>query len=275
MGGIADRLLTPKAKEEVAKLLAQDVDKNDNLSGRKTLLQVANWADEIRSTEANEPYWHYDKLQLCKAPPPPKDGAFCDENCASAQILAKTRILADPSKPLRQRNEALKWIVHLVGDVHQPLHAASNVYDPGTLDSEFAKDDRGGNHVPVVIDGYATRGRMNLHKAWDNAFVDIALRLNRQTSVPSALLGSLAKDAEKLVDSVKSAPVSDWVLESHRLAKGVAYDFEDFGCREPVDDEVVLSVEYRKRAASVVRERIVLAGARLARLLNGALDAGN
>jgi hypothetical protein len=259
----------------LAKVLAEDVDKNGNRSKRKTLLQVANWADEIRSTDANEPRWHYDKLVLCKAPPLPKDGAFCDKECASAQIKAKMRILSDSSNELRDRNEALKWIVHLVGDVHQPLHAASNVYDSGVLDSEFSKDDRGGNHVPVVITGYSSRGRLVLHKAWDNAFVDIALKLNGHASIPPATLAALAKDAEKLSVSIVSTPVSDWVLESHRLAKTVAYDFDDFACREPVDADVTLSAEYRQRAASVVRERVVIAGARLAHLLNSALDPGN
>lgn len=273
VGGIADRLLTNKAKAQVAMLLAQDLDLYEQPSGRTTLLQVANWPDEIRKTDAHEPYWHYDKLQLCKAPPAPVDGKFCGENCASAQIAAKTKILSDPSQPLRERNEALKWLVHLVGDVHQPLHAASNVYMDGETDAKQSKDDRGGNHVPVVIEGYRTRGSLNLHKAWDTAFVDIALKLNQRVSVPGPLLNHLADAARQLDPQSVAKPVVDWVRESHHLARTEAYNFDDFGCREPVDDEVTLSTDYKKQAAKTTKARIILAGARLARLLNEAVGS--
>ena len=72
-------------------------------------------------------------------------------NCASVQLERQLTILADRSQATKTRNKALKWIVHLVGDIHQPLHAADNA-------------DRGGNSVLV-------RGAANLHAAWDVAIV--------------------------------------------------------------------------------------------------------
>ena len=72
-------------------------------------------------------------------------------NCASAQLERHLKILADKTATTRSRNEALKWIVHLVGDIHQPLHASDNA-------------DRGGNSVLV-------RGAANLHSVWDVAVV--------------------------------------------------------------------------------------------------------
>jgi hypothetical protein len=105
---------------------------------------VSVWADEIRGTATDEPRWHYDDAPVC-------DNASRDQycpggQCNSAQLERLTRVLAEPQAPLRARNEALKWVVHLVGDIHQPLHAADN-------------GDRGGNDVRVALAGVHTRGR--------------------------------------------------------------------------------------------------------------------
>ena len=94
VGAIADRLLTPAARAAVAELLAGDLDKFGNPSGRTTLESVAVWADEIRGTAADRPRWHYDDVPVCGSAPPRE--RYCpDGECNSAQLERLTALLRD------------------------------------------------------------------------------------------------------------------------------------------------------------------------------------
>ena len=145
VGGVADRLLNDKAKAQVAILLANDLNKDGDASGRKTLEEVATWANEIRSTSANRPNRHFDDIPSCGAVPATPDWCPADGECATHQIDQLKGVLGDPSRSDLERNEARKWIVHLVGDLHQPLHAATNAYKGGVKDRKGNPTDRGGN----------------------------------------------------------------------------------------------------------------------------------
>jgi len=122
-------------------------------------------------------------------------------------------VLADTHAASRDRNEALKWVVHLVGDIHQPLHAADN-------------GDRGGNRVPVALAGVRTRGRENLHRAWDNDLVRLALHA-RERPQPAADIDALALEASSLVEDAGQGAPDSWALESNNLARSVAYHYRD------------------------------------------------
>ena len=119
--------------------------------------------------------------------------------------------MADPQAAPRARNEALKWVVHLVGDLHQPLHAA----DDG---------DRGGNAVQVALAGFRTRGRESLHRAWDNDFVQLALQArNRQQ--PPADVDAVGVAAHTLLGEAGEGNPDSWASESNNLARNVAYHY--------------------------------------------------
>ena len=255
VGAIADRLLTPAAHAVVAQLLAADLDKSGSPSGRTTLEAVSVWADEIRGTAADEPRWHYDNAPLCGNAP---RETYCPAGqCNSAQLERLTRVLADEHTPLRQRNEALKWVVHLVGDIHQPLHAADN-------------GDRGGNEVRVALAGVHTRGRESLHRAWDGELVRLALHTgNRQRPPPD--IDALAPEARRLVLDAGQGTPAEWARQSNRLAASVAYRYPGFACGRVPDGIVVLDRDYQREAEDIVRERLLLAGGRLANLLNEVL----
>ena len=162
VGDIASQFLTPAATQQVNELLQGDLLADGKPSGRKTLGQVASWPDELRLTpeqKATAPY-HYDDAPFCTAP---DYTVYCaDGKCASAWFDKQVAILKDRAQPPRARNEALKWIVHIVGDVHQPLHSSDH-------------DDRGGNDVDITWLGKRSdepvEGRAaypyNLHTAWD------------------------------------------------------------------------------------------------------------
>jgi len=258
VGAIADRLLDPATREAVARLLADDLDRSGNLSGRTTLESVSVWADEIRGTPASRPRWHYDNLPVCGEI---SQQHHCgDEECNSAQLRRLTAVLADTHSTVRRRNEALKWLVHLVGDIHQPLHAADN-------------SDHGGNDVRVALAGVRTRGRLSLHGAWDNELVQAALGSRSHQRPPGDIEVLVAQSRRLAARAGQGAPDS-WALESNELARHVAYDFGGFACKRVPPAIVVLDRAYQQRAVAVVRERLLLAGARLAALLNETLEPG-
>jgi hypothetical protein len=257
VGAIADRLLTPQAHAVVAQLLQGDLDKFGNPSGRTTLEAVSVWADEIKGTPASRPRWHYDNRPVCGSLP---RWRYCpDGQCNSAQLERLIGVLREPHAAPRERNEALKWVVHLVGDIHQPLHAADN-------------GDRGGNDVQVALAGVRTRGRESLHRAWDGELVRLALN-TRDRQRPPAGIDALALAARRLVADAGQGTPGSWASESNRLARSVAYRFPGFACGRVPQGIIVLDAAYQREAERVVRERLLLAGARLADLLNRVLPA--
>jgi S1/P1 Nuclease len=257
VGAIADRLLTPAARIAVLQLLADDRDKFDNPSGRTTLESVSVWADEIRGTPADRPAWHYDNAPLCGSEP--KSSYCANGQCNTEQLKRLSALLADGRRPVRERNEALKWVVHLLGDLHQPLHAADN-------------NDRGGSDVSVVLEGMRTRGRETLHRAWDNDLVQVALRTARRQQ-PPADVDALAAQAQRLVGEAGQGTPDSWASESNHLARNVAYNFPGFVCGRSPERIVVLDAAYQQQGGAIVRERLLLAGARLAALLNRTLGS--
>jgi len=255
IGAIADRLLTPETHAQLLEILADDRDKFGNPSGRTTLEAVSVWADEVRGTSADSPAWHYDDIPICG----PRDKArYCpDGQCNSEQLKRLTAVLGDSRTPARERAEALKWIVHLLGDLHQPLHAANNA-------------DLGGNRVAVALAGVHTRGRDTLHKAWDNDLVQLVLHA-RDHQRPPPEIDPLASEAAHLEREVGQGAPDSWARESNNLARNVAYHYPGFSCNSVPSAIVVLDAGYFDDAELVVRERLLLAGARLATLLNSTL----
>jgi S1/P1 Nuclease len=255
VGAIADALLTPQARAAVAEILADDRDKFDNPSHRTTLEAVSVWADEIRGTSAARPAWHYDDIPVCGSEPKSR---YCpDGQCNTEQLKRLVVVLADNRAAPRERDEALKWVVHLVGDIHQPLHAADN-------------DDHGGNRVAVALEGVRTRGRENLHRVWDNDLVTLVLR-TRGHQKPPRNIDALAEEARTLAGEAGQGSPDSWASESNHLARNIAYRYPGFACNSVPPGIVVLDAAYQEQAEGIVRERLLLAGARLATLLNQTL----
>jgi hypothetical protein len=258
VGAVADALLAPGARAEVARLLADDRDRDGRPSGRTTLAEASLWADEIRGTGADRPPWHYDNMPVCGAIP--SDRAWCaQQQCASARLEPLLAQLADRSRPPEERRDALKWIAHLVGDLHQPLHAA-----------DYAQ---GGNLIHVELAGRSSSAPWTLHAAWDVRLVASALHAGTAQWPPESARRSLIARARKLSKEEREAPVSQWLAESNRLARQVAFDYPQFACQRSPSAQstpVRLSIEYQRLAQRVITAQLALAGARLATVLNGA-----
>ena len=158
----------------------------------------------------------------------------------------------------------LRYLVHLVGDVHQPLHAAS-FYAKDLFDGSIRGGDEGGNLIPV--NDVFGKGYENLHSLFDNAFN--AFDFKKMTFPYSAeLQAEIEVQAEYLVDSMpetefgnqaENLQFSDWLQESYEIAESFAYS--------EVEMSPVLGPEFLLTGRSICLRRMVLAGYRLFYLL--------
>lgn len=145
VGELAATELTPQARAQVAELLRGEQD--------PTLAGVSTWADEIRENDPDlgkrSAKWHYLNLPegTCDFVP---ERDCRNGDCVIGAIERQTAILGDRSRPHAERVQALKFVVHFIGDVHQPMHAG-------------LASDRGGNDVQVNLEGEG----LNLHSLWD------------------------------------------------------------------------------------------------------------
>ena len=136
-------------------------------------------------------------------------------------------------------------MVHLVGDLHQPLHSGVSA---------------DGGNVKVVVDGMPARAGTTLHALWDNAIGNLAVAAGPLQWRP------VADDAPGA-----DAPTR-WMRETRDVARRAVYDtLPGFACGQPLPQPLRLDAAYVERATVVAREQMEIAGTRLARLLNGLL----
>ena len=256
IASIARDRLTPATKAWVDAILATDADTLTALD----MVSRATWADKWRDSGHRETAsWHFVDQELAgpdlktacfdypKASDPPSAGPAKD--CVVDKIGEFAKELGDPATPNTERRLALKYILHFVGDVHQPLHASDN-------------QDRGGNCVPVSLGGQRTT---NLHNFWDTGV------LSPLGDDPGAIAKRL--EAEITPDEARAwaaAPPEAWAEESFAAAKSSAYTINSpSGCASEVAP-IPLSAAYQAQALQVARQQIEKAGVRLAVVLNAA-----
>jgi hypothetical protein len=224
---LAARELSEPAREQVRQLLGV------------SMARVASWADDIRKQRPRTGPWHYVNLPVAAA------GYDATRDCAAGDCVVgalerQLEILRDPRRSRTARSEALRFVIHLVADLHQPLHCGHG-------------RDRGGNDISVR---WFRRAR-NLHQVWD-ADILAQARLSQPQHVARLRAELRAEDREVL----RAGRIADWVNEAHRAAVEVAY---------ALPEDRRLGEAYYQRAAPVVDRQLARAGLRLARLLDEAL----
>lgn len=243
VGEIAQERLTARARLQVKELLGDD-----------DLAAVAVWADEIKRERPETAAWHFVDIPKdangfseprdCYRPGEKHGTAQPDHhNCVVDRITMFKRTLADSTMPRPDRIEALKFLVHFVGDVHQPMHALGEA--------------RGGNDIHVAEFGSTQCGKYpcNLHFVWDTGLVEHA-RISEQRYV--ARLDELI--ASRKLDVQADGAPEQWANESFSLAK-----------KGWLNDGGAVDEPYYEREIGVVNRRLALAGIRLARMINQAL----
>jgi hypothetical protein len=272
----------PRFEEDFTKRTPRNLQGDDR--ARWLFSQAAVWPDLARDyrnldgrlyTRFHRGPWHYVNKPVfldaaarqalaAKLPPireEPVDGRAAERMNILQAINHNVSLLNDPAKPEPDRAVALCWVLHLVGDLHQPLHAAG-LYSASRFSD--LDGDRGGNEIPVA----GVEGARNLHALWDNLPGD-SFHLPWLTNEAAALAKQV--DPNKLNEKSRRA----WMEESYSLARSAAYTEEVLkivreGESRPEQQlrAVVLSEPYLKTATATARERLALAGARLAIILS-------
>jgi len=236
---IAESRLTPTAKDGVAALLAKG----------ETMSSVSSWADSIRKERDETSTWHYVDIPYeMKAYDAARDGK--NGNNVIEKIVDFANILNDRTRPANERTEALKFLIHFVGDLHQPLHCAER------------NEDKGGNFRLVFF--LEDPQAVNLHRVWDSVILKHIMEAGDQkqsaSDVATRIAASITDGQAK--EWTRSEPMA-WANESHRLAVDVVY------ADVPADGPPVkLGDAYVQRAEPVVEMQLARGGARLAEVLN-------
>ena len=242
-----------------------------------SMADASTWADDVRNIERTG-LWHYVDIPLtvsgrtslapwCPAIRTSVDGKD-RPGCITNAIQFEWGVLKDGARPPAERAKALRYIIHFVGDIHQPLHDSDN-------------DDRGGNCTSIKF--FEEERLANLHAIWDYKLIerDIA---GRKLSIPdyAAVLDSQMADRWKNQSAFQPDP-EIWVWEGNALAKSLTYGalkplipIEQPNAQADCDVErdkvaalhIEVSDDYFHRTIPVVDEQLAKAGYRLAELLN-------
>jgi hypothetical protein len=249
---IAWEQMRPNTRHQVGELLRQGRLLETPDCPVATIEQASLWADCIKPLGDRFAYaysWHYQNVDVCK--PFDLKSACKDGNCVSAQIERNARLIADTKVPVRERLTALAFIVHFVGDLHQPMHAGDH-------------QDLGGNRVAANYG--VVGGRANLHGIWDGWLAERAI--STPPSGPSAILAGLSAEERS---RLAAGSVEDWSREMWSKARDLAYKtmLPDPCGAAPAERPVLDEAEVREMIPEV-RANIAAGGLRLARLLDDA-----
>jgi hypothetical protein len=259
---IAFARLNPKARASANGLLAIPINPAAESNKSKDFVNAAHWADDLR------PFPEFDSLKMLHFIDNPfsTDGtplpAGVPEPDNIVKALEDNVNILKTSTDKNEQAQALRLIIHFVGDIHQPLHCATRV------DSAHPDGDRGGNLVSIMVPG--TNGELkksNLHSYWDGgigAFPPTGANFKPpalskiKPAVTTAMKGNPDTDPDLKLDDPLNFRA--WADESFALAKDVAYDGIKNGAKP--------TASYNAKALKVARKRVAWGGYRLAALLN-------
>lgn len=229
---VAEDKLTVSARSEVGRLLA--------LEGRTSLSQVSSWADEIRDLKVVPQPAH--SIRLLPVEGGDNAKLFCsDSSCVTGAIKGMVRALRDDGVRDTAKLMALKYLTHFVGDLHQPLHAASGGRD-------------------VILDG-RTR---TLHEIWDSTIVN-SLRMKDNQ------IAKILADRPEQAGYMQDLDVEAWALEGRKIVMDdILPEIGGFHpeWRKQNLPTPILHHDYPAKKQAIVMDCLLKAGDRLAAMLN-------
>ncbi|WP_263409324.1 S1/P1 nuclease [Terriglobus tenax] len=293
---IALHQLQPSTRAHVAALLRTypyTLKRSCSPTATGQMSTYSTWADDARTTSAfsSTAEWHFWDIPRTQATA--TEAEFCDSGCVVKAIEEQLAILKQPppgAAGKKTQKEALIFLIHLVGDAHQPLHIVDN-------------GDRGGNCLPVKYtaahhnlkpsetrkNGVGTGSYTpNLHEAWDKLILGESAGYTggANDTKLKAFVSSIESEYADPIASLVSTPGTpeEWALESHGLALANGYSALSVNVPQiahpqhldsclgvssgllPLNETV--DVPYSEQATPVIREQLARGGARLAALLN-------
>jgi hypothetical protein len=280
---IAKKHLNPRALAMVEKILTDNpidptLKRFCASEGLDPMADASSWADDYRTVDPNTAGWHF--FDIPRGASRAGIAQFCSSGgCVVSALEQQIEILRTPSGDPKKQADALRFVIHFAGDIHQPLHCSTN-------------NDRGGNCVPVDYFGKHTNSTdaqtgaysPNLHSVWD---VDIVETIAKGETVDQ-FAAELDGQFQSQVGSWQKAGLNfdDWAWESHQEAEQTSYGGlpRKIKGESPVpvstclDDNNIsarmlalhedLEQPYQDAAGPVVREQLAKAGVRLAMILN-------
>jgi S1/P1 Nuclease len=286
---IAEKHLTPEAKQMVEKLLADNpIDpKLKRWCGNATsdlMLDSSTWPDDVRNERKNGP-WHYIDIPRGK-----HRGSFEEycgtEGCVTRAIEEQRAILKDKSADPLKRAEAIRYLIHFVGDLHQPLHAINNADNGGNcVPVKYFHHDPLPNPVHPEREDYSP----NLHQVWDTEIVE----RDMEVSNPHRYADELDEKFHSETAGWEAAGihVENWVWTSHERAEGMVYaafpekigiepDVKPKSCadnnhmgKRMFEKHLAIGEAYQSSAAKAAETGLAEAGIRLAMILNDTAKA--
>ncbi len=281
---IAEKHLNGRARLMVAEILDAspinpELPRFCGQSSTDAFADSSTWADDERSVRLDTAGWHF--LDIPRGAPRGDFAQYCpaSSGCVTSAIAEQLTVLRNPGASDQARADALRYVIHFIGDLHQPLHLTTN-------------NDRGGNCVPVAFFDRVPEEtnpvkedyRPNLHGIWDT---DIIEHFTQGRTVQQ-IADELESKFKAQIPSWISEPVdpASWAWESHQAAEDTVYG--DLPVKviierpRPVntcaDDDHIstrmlklheqLGGDYQKATEGVIQERLTRAGVRLAAVLN-------
>lgn len=265
-GNIAWNQLTPAARAEVRRLLRAEALLDTPDCRLASIEDATVWPDCVRGRYSERfafsSPWHYQNISVCE---PFDINAKCPNgDCVTAQIPRQQVILADRSLPARARLQAFSFLVHFVGDMHQPLHLGD-------------KGDLGGNAVRVSY-GFKAYDRMNLHRIWDSELAERALT-EPPAVTPQRITSSMRR---AFTADPEATRIAIWARDAWEISRRIAYpELQGYPDSCPIPSEQrrtlprgTVTPDYITKATPATREQVAKAGTRIALLVNEALAPG-
>lgn len=248
IAAIAYDQLTPTAKAKSNELIDYLADAYPYNSSFQT---ASSWADFLRQDGVDTfDAWHFINQPFSDDGTPTHPAGATNIVWAINQCIA---ILQNPSSNQFEKAFFLRFLLHLVGDAHQPLHCANR------FSADFPKGDQGGNLLLIKQDNYN-----NLHAYWDDGlgFFESSCNLSMTKSQQAKCLAEkIEQDYPESFFQQKANDLNpgDWAAESFTIAKDFVYQTPEYRS---------LSKSYQQQGQRIVEQQLALAGYRLANLLN-------
>lgn len=214
---------------------------------------MARWPDDVRETPRDRPEWHY-ALKVVHGWTWLR---WYIAGEAETQWAANLALARNPAAAPAQRAVALCWLLHIGGDMHQPLHRGHR------LDGGWLKSDRAGTIAWVRR---PTGLAMELHELWDKAFDPTGIGDGDENGDVDRLHGALAPRAARLSSGGRFA---DWVGGSETLARTMAYSGPALLASHGPSDAPTMDAAYMARLHRLAEQRVIAAGVRMGGALGG------
>jgi hypothetical protein len=281
---IAEQHLSAHARAMVEQILAAapispDLRRFCGDSGLDAFADSSTWADDERTIRPETAGWHF--IDIPRGALKGDIAQYCPPatSCVTMAIAEQLAVLRNPGASAQARADALRSVIHFIGDLHQPLHATTN-------------NDLGGNCIPLTFDAHAPQEtntqfatyRPNLHGIWDTDIIEDFT----MGQTPQQVADELESKFKAQIVVWESQPIDTpaWAWESHQIAEDSAYGLlplkvpietprETPSCAD--DDHIStrmlalheqLGETYAMAAAATIQEQLAKAGIRLADTLN-------